>query len=73
MDECLCASCTQSIYCDTWGEWKCKAKEKRIYNYKTVRNCDDYKKRDKNFKEPKCQCENCLENELIYDICMEDQ
>ena len=71
MDECLCASCVQSIYCDTWSEWKCKAKEKRIYNYKTVASCDNYKKRDKNFKEPKCQCENCLENELISDICME--
>ena len=71
MDECLCASCTQSIYCDTWGEWKCKAKEKRIYNFKTITNCEYYKKRDKNFKEPKCQCENCLENELIYDACME--
>ena len=69
MDECLCASCTQSIYCDTWGEWKCKAKEKRIYNYKTVTitNCEYYKKRDKNFKEPKCQCENCLENELTME------
>ena len=72
MNECLCASCTQSIYCDTWSEWKCRAKEKRIYNYKTITNCEYYKKRDKNFKEPKCQCENCLENELIYDICMED-
>lgn len=71
MDECLCASCTHSIYCDTWSEWKCKAKEKRIYNYKTIADCKYYKKRDKNFKESKCQCENCLENELIYDACME--
>ena len=67
----LCATCTMSIWCPTWTEWKCRVKEKRIYNFKTLTECESYKKRDKNFKESKCQCENCLENELIYDICME--
>ena len=67
MDECLCASCTQSIYCDTWSEWKCKAKEKRIYNFKTLTECEYYKKRDKNFKEPRCQCESCLGNDILFE------
>ena len=63
----LCATCTMSIWCPTWTEWKCKAKEKRIYNYKAVTSCDDYKKRDKNFKEPKCQCKDCLENDILFE------
>ena len=67
MDECLCASCTQSIYCFTCFECICNVKEQLFYNYKTITNCEYYKKRDKNFKEPKCQCENCLENELTME------
>ena len=26
----LCATCAESIWCPTWAEWRCKAKEKRI-------------------------------------------
>ena len=62
----LCPSCDNSIWCPTWDEWKCKVKERRIYDYKTLTKCKSYKKRDKNFKEPKCQCEDCLKNELLW-------
>lgn len=61
----LCETCTNAIWCPTWAEWKCKAKEKRIRGELT--KCESYKKRDKNFKEPKCQCKNCLENELLFE------
>lgn len=61
----LCETCTNAIRCPTWAEWKCKVKEKRIRGELT--KCSDYKKRDKNFKEPKCQCKNCLENELLFE------
>ena len=61
----LCETCTNAIWCPTWTEWKCKAKKKRIYGELT--KCESYKKRDKNFKEPKCQCKNCLENELLFE------
>lgn len=67
MTEDLCPSCTNSIRCNTWAEWKCKKHEKRIYGYKTITKCKFYVKRPKNFKEPKCQCEDCLNNELLLD------
>ena len=61
----LCSTCVNSIRCDTWAEVKCKAKTKRIYNHTDMTECDDYKKRDKNFKESPCQCEDCLKNEFL--------
>ena len=61
----LCPSCVNSVWCPTWTEWKCKAKSKRIYS--VVTKCGSYKKRDKDFKEPKCQCEDCLKNEILWD------
>lgn len=63
----LCATCTNGIRCPTWAEWRCKAKEKRIYNADKLTKCESYKKRDKNFKEPKCQCRSCLENEKLWE------
>lgn len=71
MSEGLCPSCTNSIWCPTWAEWKCKIKEGRIYDYKTLTECKFYKKRGKDFKEPRCQCEDCLKNEDLLDE-MED-
>ena len=65
MAESLCPSCANSIRCDTWAEWRCKKYEKRIYNYTAITKCKLYSKRPKNFKEPKCQCEDCLKNELL--------
>lgn len=59
----LCSSCTYSLWCDTWTEFKCKAKLKRIY--KKMSECDSYKKRDRKFKESPCQCEDCLKNEKL--------
>lgn len=65
MAKTLCETCVHGIFCPTWAEWRCKAKEKRIYDNLT--QCESYKKRDKNFKEPKCQCKSCLENELLFE------
>ena len=62
----LCETCVYSIWCPTWGEWKCKNRERRIYG--TVTTCHNYSKRPKDFKEPKCQCKNCLENELLMEL-----
>lgn len=66
-NEGLCPTCSNSIWCPTWAEWKCKAVEKRIYVYATMSFCGSYVKRDKNFKESKCQCDSCLENEMLKD------
>lgn len=61
----LCATCEKSIFCNTWGEWKCKGLELRVYG--DVVQCGTYKKRPKDFKEPKCQCEDCLNNYINED------
>ena len=53
-----CIKCTNSIFCATWGEYKCKVKKERVYG--DISECPDFKRRDKNFKEPKCQCEDCM-------------
>lgn len=65
MGESLCASCVYSCRCTTWAEWKCLKQAIRFSSYGHVMpmKCSDYKKRDKNFKEPKCQCEDCLRDE----------
>ena len=67
MSEHLCASCSESIWCPTWAEWKCKLKKRRIYSDSPfATTCSDRKKRGKDFKESKCQCEDCLKNEKLY-------
>lgn len=61
----LCPTCANAIFCDTWGQFKCTVKERRITGYKTMTVCGDYKKRPKDFKEPLCHCEDCMKNELL--------
>lgn len=65
----LCSSCSHSIFCPTWSERKCSERAIRFtsYGYSQPTTCANYKKRDKNFKEPKCQCEDCLRNESLVD------
>ena len=73
MNEYLCSTCSKSIWCPTWAEWKCKLKERRIYSSMLFsKQCPDYKKRDKNFKELKCQCDDCLNNESLFDFESDD-
>ena len=63
-----CASCSESIFCPTWGEWKCKVHKRRFYGPNIPTECKAYKKRGKNFVESPCQCEDCLKNpELVED------
>ena len=58
MSNSLCSTCTNSILCATWGEYKCMVTKGRVHG--DISACSDYKRRDKNFKEPKCQCEDCM-------------
>lgn len=67
----LCSNCVNSVRCMTWAEWKCKKYEKRIYGSRAA--CPDYSKRPKGFKEPMCQCEDCLKNEMILDELDEEK
>lgn len=64
----LCPSCVSSIRCETWGQYKCKVKERHITGRKSV--CASYTRRPKDFEEPKCQCEDCLKNEEL--ACKEE-
>ena len=61
-NEGLCVSCTNGRFCETWGEMKCMSKAIRVPGDKTVFTCELYKKRGKDFKESKCQCDDCLKN-----------
>lgn len=65
----LCSTCTNAVRCYTWAEWRCLKKAIRFtaYGYSMPTKCSDYEKRDKNFKEPKCQCDDCLRNENLLD------
>lgn len=65
----LCSSCTNAVRCYTWAEWKCLKQAVRFssYGYSMPTKCSDYKKRDKIFKEPKCQCDDCSRNENLLD------
>lgn len=69
----LCPTCVSAIWCPTWGEMKCTELKKRIYSYKTMTECRFYKKRDKNFKESQCQCEDCLKNDLLVGEDQEEE
>lgn len=66
----LCSSCVEGIFCPTWAEWKCRKFKKRIYSKPTT--CKGYKSRPKDFKDPKCQCEDCLKNEILTDEMYEE-
>lgn len=66
----LCASCSNSLRCYTWGEYRCSVTTRRVYE--TVTKCDDYKKRGKDFKEPRCQCDDCLRNESLAEELEEE-
>ena len=70
MAKTLCSSCASSIWCPTWSEWKCKKHGLRMYS--AVASCNDYSARPKGFKEPACQCKDCLVNDIILDEADEE-
>ena len=67
-DSSLCSKCNNSIWCDTWAEWKCTAQNKRIYNYKELTGCTDFVPRPKTWKEVPCSCESCLDNDDLFEL-----
>ncbi len=60
-----CIDCEHSIYCDTWGEYKCTVKVMRIYEPENEAiRCKDFKRAPRkdalgDKKKPKCQCKHC--------------
>lgn len=52
-----CENCESAIFCDTWGEYKCLKKLRRVRDGEAD-NCADYKKRKDEM--PDCQCEDCM-------------
>lgn len=54
----ICAICENSIWCDTWGNYKCL--EYKMRKEIEVISCPKFKKRQKDFKEKPCQCDDCL-------------
>lgn len=68
----LCPTCSNSIRCETYGEYKCTAKKHRIYGWKEMTECKEYKKRPKGWKEMPCQCKDCLANDKLSEEIEED-
>jgi hypothetical protein len=56
----LCSSCSASIWCETWAEYKCTIKGRHITGRKTT--CASYKKRPSNWKAIPCGCADCQKN-----------
>lgn len=67
----LCKNCSNSLWCYTWGEYRCSVKKRRIYEIMT--KCNDYEKRGKDFKETRCHCDDCLKNESLWEIIEEEK
>lgn len=40
-----CADCKHSVFDETWGEYKCKAFERRVYILLDSTECPKYKKK----------------------------
>lgn len=53
-----CKECKHSIFCETFGEYKCTKYARRIY-YPERTECNDYDKFYGEKKEP-CRCRSCL-------------
>ena len=61
-----CPTCSNSIRCDTWAEWKCTV-HKRRYIHNGPVNCPDFKKRPAKWEEMRCGCEDCQKNETLME------
>lgn len=74
-NEKLCSSCSNSIYCPTWAEYKCTKRAVRFssYGYSMPTKCDDYVKRPSNWKEIPCGCDSCQRNENLSDELEESE
>lgn len=46
-----CLSCAHLVYDEQWGEYKCKARAQKLYDYNEFTDCKRYK--PKNSKEAK--------------------
>ena len=57
MNESKCKSCAYSIFCPSWGEYKCEMKQYRVVDKKG--DCEHYKAKTKN-DERKCHCSTCV-------------
>lgn len=53
-----CEACEHSIFCPTWGEYKCTKKGIRFTT--SLKNCDDYTELKGTKKVKPCRCEDCL-------------
>lgn len=56
-----CNTCAYSIFCPTWGEYKC-TKKAITFTTSLIDKCSDYTA-VKNKDEQPCQCEACLKRD----------
>ena len=59
----ICENCARSIFCESWGEYKCTLKHIRVRGNE---ECVEYKSGKGKVKKP-CQCKTCLEMRGVED------
>jgi len=52
-----CKECEHAIFCETFGEYKCKARNMTIYNLEAYKDCEFFK--TTKTVNMKCRCKNC--------------
>ena len=60
-------SCIHSIFCPTWGEWKCVERKETIKDESVCDTCETFKKIGNDDETPECHCETC-EKRVKYEL-----
>lgn len=66
MDSKNCTTCSKAIFCESWGEYKCKERKIRIHDTNEGAYCGLY---SKGTPSTDCHCETCEERGAIEDDC----
>ena len=61
-----CTVCSNAIFCESWGEYKCKERKERISDTDEGACCGLY---SKGTPSTDCHCETCEERGAIEDDC----
>ena len=66
MDAKNCTTCSKAIFCESWGEYKCKERKEWIADTDEGVCCGLY---SKGTPSTDCHCETCEERGAIEDDC----
>lgn len=55
----ICKTCEHSIFCPTWGDYKCMHNARKYILHLGPNECKDFKERGNDFEEKPCHCDFC--------------